>query len=131
MLIWSRFFAVTVLALFVGFGGLTYGRLLLDHVETTGTIREWQPKNHNAVVVAYAVGGREFTVSGPNPGTDPPTIGSTLKVYYSPSDPMLATVGQPSLAFASGLMFAVVASALVAVVATASWNRMRGKSAPD
>ena len=117
--LWARLFAVTFVVLFLAFGGLVGLRLALDQSETAGVIRDWQPQNHNSVVVSYAVDGREETIVGPYPGVDTPTIGANLSVYYARSDPSIASLQRPPAAVISGGVGVGTASALFALAIAA------------
>jgi hypothetical protein len=123
---WARVFPVTFAVLFVAFGGLVGLRLALDYSETVGVIREWQPQNHNSVVVSYAVDGRQETIAATYPGVDAPTIGANLSVYYARSDPSVASLQRPPAAFSSGVLGIAAASALVALAIAGFVRKLRG-----
>jgi len=81
-----------------------------------GTIVAHEPRNHDRYGYAFTVGGKSYTGWDGPTGSEQPTIGQAVTVYYDPSDPStsaLVDFRELALRNAGPVPFAIGGSGLV------------------
>ncbi len=117
---------------------LDYLRLSRHSAVVTGKVTSRQPLNHDMIAAEFQVGGRSYavfkaSVVSPNPPKAKLHIGDPIIVFYLPSAPRVATLGDPKYLIGSELASVLLAAILVPalVVGIALWRieRVRGRAA--
>jgi hypothetical protein len=107
----------------------TYVRLQREGVKGAGIVSAHEPENHDSVTALYRVEGREYHcqssfVSEPNPDKRDLHIGDPIRVVYLPSDPSIATLGDPSKLIPKEAVFTALASCVGATVLVFAGRRV-------